>query len=299
MKSRKPFASKPLVPRLNGALTPLETANLISEKCLAEPINFKKGEKAYVFFVPHAWETFCASVSYGKWVPENELESHYFLEGYFFVDPSGVSSTVVTNIITPKSASQGKTSAQLYSKENNAYAMVQEKEAELIKYGTKGKNNKTGAEINPFYETFGPPCRVGFGHTHPNIGCFFSSVDRTSVFAVPGEPWITMVADPRREEILAAVGTELLTANVVTFGLKKKEVISPSQSNGKPSPVSASSGEIVEQFIGFIRFVDAQLSAGCSAKIKIGGKLPGTLKFKGEVSAPHRRKKTKVFRSKQ
>lgn len=294
MASRKPFAPKPMVPRINGSLSPYEVASIISEKCLVETSSLKKGEKAYVFFTPHAWESFSSSIHFGKWVPENELESQYFLEGYSFVDKIGVTSTVVTNIVTPNSASQGKTSAKLYSKENNAYTTVEAREAELAKYSSKGKINKTGAQINPFYEKFGAPCRVGFGHTHPNIGCFFSSVDKTSIFAVPGEPWITMVADPRREELLVAVGSEMRIANVVTFKNKKKET-----TNNSNKCSNSSSNEVVDDFIEFIRFMDTQLNAGCSAKIKIGGKLPGTLKFKGELNIPKRRKKAKGFNSKK
>lgn len=285
MANRKPFASTPMVPRIHGKLTPDEVAATISENCLVEPCHHAAKGSAYVFFVPHAWDSFVSSVHFGKWVPENELESQYFLEGYSFVDKRGVSSTVVTNIVTPNSASQGKTSAQLYSEENNAYTAVKAKEAELTKYAAKGKDNRTGAQINPFYERFGAPIRVGFGHTHPNIGCFFSTVDKTSIFAVPGEPWITMVADPRREELLVAVGSDMRVAEVVTFKAKKKSATKNSH--------TPAANEVVEAFSQFVQFVNAQLDAGCTAKINIGGKLPGTLTFNGKITLPKRRKKTR------
>lgn len=287
MSNRTPYATKPIVPRISGTLSPDEVTSIISEKCLVEPFGFKKNATAYVFFTPHAWEVFATSIGYGKWIAENELESHYFLEGYFFTNKN-TTSTVVTNIIIPNSASQGKTFAQLYSKENNSYAFVEQKEAELIKYASKGRVNSTSSQINPFFERFGAPIRVGFGHTHPNIGVFFSSVDKTSVFAAYGEPWITMVVDPRREELLAAVGADMKTANIVTFKQHNRE---PAHQNKSHNITTTK--EVGENFIEFIKFIDAQISSGCSAKIKISGKFPGKLRFKGKLNLPNR--KSEIF----
>lgn len=294
MESRKPHPVEPIKPRIAGDLSPNEIATLIQSKCKAFPSKARAKAKHYVFFTPHAWDSFVASVNYGKWVAENELESQYFLEGYFFIDRHDVSSTVVTNIITPYSAAQGKSSAQLYSESFNAYKIINQKEEELTKYASSGKDLDAKCMINPFCTDYGPPIRVGFGHTHPNLSCFFSSVDKTSIFAAPGEPWVTMVADPRKKELLAAVGTQMEVSPIIIFHQTFDEThendarvstlaIEQSQANETRS--------FREDFVEFLMFISDQLRSGASVKMKMSGELPGKLDFKGTVFMPKAKKK--------
>jgi len=298
MANRKPCASGPAQSRISGTLSPAEIKAIIAEKCRVEPVGFRENAHTYVFFTPHAWDCLVASTHYGKWVAENELESQYFLEGYYFIDEQGTTSTVVTNVVTPNSASQGRTSAQLYSEDNNAYALVEQKEKELTKYASRGKNNATGGLINPFFGKYGAPIRTGFGHTHPNIGVFISSVDRTSIFAAQGEPWITMVVDPRREELLVAVGASMRTASVVTFRERAAEPAQPiaeqpaqptAEQPMRPKQPDTPAHKEITELAALIRFVLKQIRAGYSARIRISGNFPGKLKFKGEVNVPRHR----------
>lgn len=289
MESRKPHPVEPIKPRIAGDLSPSEVVAIIQNKCKAFPTKAKNKSKHYVFFTPHAWDSFVASVHYGKWVAENELESQYFLEGYYFVDNRGVSSTVVTNIITPYSASQGKASAQLYSESFNAYKIVEQKEEELTKYASSGKDLDAKCLINPFCTEYGPPIRVGFGHTHPNLSCFFSSVDETSIFAAPGEPWVTMVADPRRKELLAAVGTQMEVSPIVVFHQTSDEAHkrdSTSSASAVEVPQVPEKRSFRDDLVEFLTFITDQLRSGASVKVKMSGELPGRLEFKGTVIMP-------------
>lgn len=280
MSTRKPCAAGKPCARISGTLSPNEIMNTISEKCGVVAETFKKKGEHYVFFVPHAKDSLEGAIHYGKWVPENALESQYFLEGYYFIDNNGNTSTVVTNIITTYSASQGKTSAQLYSKDNNAYKYIEQKEQELSEHSSGGKDNATGNIINPFFDTYGAPIRVGFGHTHPNLSCFFSSVDKTSVFAAAGEPWITMVADPRREEILVAVGAELTPAIVIMFKPNNNQIsVSEEISN---SPTESNSEDIV----AFLALIEDCINTGASLKLNLKGRFPGKIRFKGVFVKP-------------
>lgn len=292
MESRKPRPVEPIKPRIAGDLSPNEIISIIQTKCNAYPSKVKSNCKHYIFFTPHAWDSFASSVNYGKWVAENELESQYFLEGYFFIDKRKISSTVVTNIITPYSASQGRSSAQLYSESFNAYKIISQKEDELTMYASSGKDLDAKCIINPFCSDYGPPIRVGFGHTHPNLSCFFSSVDKTSIFAAPGEPWVTMVADPRRKELLAAIGIQMETSPIVIFrhsSESKHEDIPTTFSNQANPPENKS---LYDDFFEFLMFIGDQLRLGASIKLKVSGNLPGKLNFKGTMILPkeHRKK---------
>ncbi len=296
MGNRQPHPIEPIKPRIAGKLSPNDVAAIIQAKCKAFPERTKTKSKHYIFFTPHAWDSFRASVNYGKWVAENELESQYFLEGYYFIDKNKISSTVVTNVITPYSASQGRASAQLYSESFNTYKIIEQKEEELTKYASAGKDIDLKCIINPFYNDFGAPIRVGFGHTHPNIGVFFSSVDKTSVFASPSEPWITMVTDPRRKELLAAIGTEMEISPIILFNQKetKPEKSEPKTILPKETVPNASTPpSFKDEFIECLTLINDQLLLGSSVKIKMSGKLPGKLNFKGSFFVPKRRKKGK------
>lgn len=291
MGSRKPHPVEPIKPRIAGDLSPNEIISTIQTKCKAYPSKVKSNCKHYIFFTPHAWDSFVSSVNYGKWVAENELESQYFLEGYFFIDKRKISSTVVTNIITPYSASQGRSSAQLYSESFNAYKIINQKEDELTIYASSGKDLDAKCIINPFCSDYGPPIRVGFGHTHPNLSCFFSSVDKTSIFAAPGEPWITMVADPRRKELLAAVGTQMETSPIIIFrhsSETEREDIPTSFTNQAKPPVNKN---FCDDFFEFLIFISDQLRSGASVKLKVSGNLPGKLNFKGSLFLPKESRK--------
>ena len=282
--TRKPVATEPIEPKIDGRLSQNEVMDIIRKKCNAEVIfNKGKGSRLTVF-VPHGWANFCASTNYGKITPENEIESQYFLEGYYFMDKYGKSTTVITNVITPFSASQGRSSAELYSEgKTNAYDYVEKKEKELAKYASPGRDVETGALLNPFVREYGPPHKVGLGHTHPGLSCFFSSVDKTSVFAVPGEPWITMVADPRKCDVISGIGVSLEPSKIVVFEQEKES------SNVKTEVVTTHIRDItLDQLLRVFR--DAY-KAEIPVSFSISGKFPGRVKFKGAFSIPKKKRK--------
>lgn len=280
MNGRKPCAAETFKPKIDGGLS-VNDVLAVMHQAYGNNVKRFSGKGPAVIFTPHAWDEFCASVNYGKSIPENELESQYFLEGYFFVSKKCASTTVVTNVITPYSASQSKASAALYSPDKfNAYAIVEQKEKVLQKYACAGKDVLHGTVVNAFYKTYGVPHRVGFGHTHPGLGTFWSSTDKTSVFAAAGEPWVTMVVDPRNCELLVAVGSELTTAQLCVFEHDNKaEKNAPSTSNA--------SGEIENiEFTELGRIIDAGIKQGCTIDFSVSGGLPGKVKFRGTFCGP-------------
>lgn len=281
MSNRKPCAAEIIEPKIDGSLSPNDVLNVMYS-AYGSNVNQSSGRGPVVVFTPHGWDALCASVNYGKSVPENELESQYFLEGYYFVSKKGVSTTVITNVITPYSASQNKASAALYSPDKfNAYTIVEQKEKELQKFACAGKDVIHGTIINAFYKGYGSPHRVGFGHTHPGLGVFFSSTDKTSVFAAAGEPWITMVIDPRKCEILVAVGANLTTAHLYIF---EHEKVTEKKDLDEHIDATAEIEKIEFDQLG--KIIDAALKQGCSITFDISGKLPGKVKFKGSFHCP-------------
>ena len=284
--SRKPSVAENTKPRIDGDLSPSEVFNIICKECDAE-IAYQKGKNDdhTTVFTPYGWESFCAVTNYGKVTPENELELQFIPVGYYFKDKAGRTTTVITNIIAPPSVSQGKVSAELYSEDgSNTYEYIKRKEAELVKYSTPGKNLESGVTLNPFVKKFGPPHRDGLGHIHPeDVGCFFSSVDRSSVFAAPGEPWITMVACPRRRDIIAGVGPDLKPSRIIAFDNAKDEAPAP-----KAEIVTTHIKDItLDQLLNV--FHEAY-KAEIPVSFSISGRFPGKVKFKGTFSIPKKKR---------
>lgn len=280
---RKPISNGTFKPRFHDTLSTNEIIDIIERKCKCRIIT-SVGKGPAVIFLPHGWDNLVASTHYGKWTSENELESQYFLEGYYSKDGNGKTTTVVTHVLTPVSASRKHTTAQLYVEGGtNAYKDLEEQEKSLAAYGKSGRVSKTGAELNPFYTSYGPPMRVGFGHTHPNLGVFFSETDKTSVFAVPGEPWVTMVVDPRREEILVTTGPDLTKSQLIIMGSEEKnsekEQLNPEFLLKNNKINLEFNSMILPKLIPLINH--SIVHDGTRFEFKVSGKLPGRMKLKG------------------
>lgn len=294
---RKPISHGTFKPRFHDELSTREVLDIITKKCKSQIIS-SAGNGPVVIFLPHAWDNLAASTHYGKWTAENELESQYFLEGYYFKDPSGRTTTVVSHVLTPGSVSRKHTFAQLYEEGGeNVYKELEEQEKALAEHGGAGRDSLTGAQLNPMYDRYGPPVRVGFGHTHSNLGVFFSATDKTSVFAPPGEPWVTMVVDPRRCEILVTTGKELEKSQLIIMGVKEKQ---PDRNQALPQePVQSKPDQSKKVNFDFSSSALPEIAAmindfiknnGLRFDFKINGKFPGRMKLKGSFSKADHKK---------
>lgn len=165
------------------------------------------GEGHHVLYIiPEAYCEFSEYVKYGRKRACNVHEQQYIGLGHDFIDANGRIQTVVTRIIPIYSASRGPTHAKAVSEGNDAVLDVLENERNIqnqleAEYNT----DENGYTIDPFL-SYGPSKVVLFGHTHPDLGCFFSSVDHRSNYSTPTSPIVTFVCDPIRKEMKAMVG---------------------------------------------------------------------------------------------
>lgn len=302
--TRKPVSVGEIKSNISGNLSTNEIVKSIEKECKASVIiNSGHGKRNIVIFLPHAWDNFCASTNYGKYTPENRNESHYILEGYYFIDNNGRTTTVVSHIITPFSVSSGASSAELYSEgKESAYEYIEKKEEEIRKYSDEGKYSDSKGVLNPLYKKFGTPIRVGFGHTHPrNIDVFFSSVDRTSVFAAEGDPWVTMVANPNKCKLLAAVGSDLTEAKIIVFAhteQKKRRAIEEQIDINSYADIERGNNVNLNNDIDANNKIDSLLrdflkiiNNDISFDVKCSGSFPGKIKFKCKFYRPKKQRK--------
>ncbi len=77
--------------------------------------------------------------------------------------------------------------------------------------------DENGYVIDIGVEKYGPSKRVGQIHTHPDLGCFFSSTDMLSNESTSQVPYAYLVCDPIRNDFLAMVGRKGESAKILFF----------------------------------------------------------------------------------
>lgn len=174
------------------------------------------GEGRHVLYIiPEAYYEFSEYVKYGRKRACNANEQQYIGLGHNFVDSNRSIYTVVTRIIPIYSASSGPTHAKAVSEENDTALDALEKERGIQnQLETMYNTDENGYTIDPFLN-YGPSRVVLFGHTHPDLGCFFSSVDHRSNYSSPTFPIVTFVCDPIRKDMKAMVGVDCEPMKIV------------------------------------------------------------------------------------
>lgn len=157
-------------------------------------------------FLPEATSDLYHCVQYGKKRASNVHEQQFIGLGHDFIDDNHRIHMVVTRIIPIFSASRGPTHAKVISEGKDAMLDVLENERNIQNQLEAEYNvDEDGYTIDPFLQ-YGPSKVVLFGHTHPDLGCFFSSVDHRSNYSTPSTPIVTFVCDPIRKDMKAMVG---------------------------------------------------------------------------------------------
>ncbi len=181
--------------------------NTISEKCAPSKYKVYGNGKHNVFILPEATQELENMICFGKPRPVNKYEQQYQGLGYLFRDPDGRVNAVITHFIYIYSASRGELFAKICGKDSSMLDVLENErniyrrfESEFNDYDGTGKY-----EINPFLE-YGNSIVTTNGHTHPRLGCFFSTPDKISSYACDDFPAVTMVCDPINCDIKAMVG---------------------------------------------------------------------------------------------
>lgn len=164
-------------------------------------------------------------IGWGKRTPTNVFEQIYEGMGYCFKNPDGKWNIVVTHFLYIYAANRSPVSACISNGVHDSILSRIEYEREIYcKNEAKYNRAPEGYMYNAFVDKYGPSYVNLYGHTHPDIGVFFSHDDRTSGFASTNLPAVTFVADPIRKLVKAMVGIGQEDAQVVVFEHKKNAV---------------------------------------------------------------------------
>lgn len=193
-----------------------EVLKRIGDKCGKTDIKKYGHGLNYVVILPKAWEELKAIIDWGKRTPANVYEQLYQGMGYYFNNTDGKRILVVTHFLYIYAANRSPVSACIF--EGTYDSIMQRVEYERNIYSRNEARYNVSPEgyvYNPFVNEYGSSEVILYGHTHPNLGVFFSSDDRTSGFATPDMPAAIFVADPIRLQLKAAVGVEQGDAQVI------------------------------------------------------------------------------------
>ena len=189
----------------------------VTERHLSE---HKQNAQNKVIILPEAEKELKVIVSYGRRSPMNMLEQKFIGLGHIFESGEGHHIIVVSHFIEIHTTNRTSVGARNIGPNGETVALdlvsyyreeFQETEAEF-------NTDENGFMVDPFIKHAGPSEFVLEGHTHPNLGVFYSGPDRESGKArAAAGPICIFVCDPIRKEMLGSIGYDMAPAEVIVY----------------------------------------------------------------------------------
>lgn len=155
----------------------------------------------------------------------NNLEQKYAGYGHHLTDGNGNIITIVKHFIeiqTMNRTAVGASNLGPNGEHNPGLDFLEYHREQFLKNESKFNTDVFGAQVDPFMTYCGPSEFVLEGHTHPDLGVFFSGPDKTSGAArAASSPTAIFVCDPVRRQCLAAVGKDFARAEVIMYSQRK------------------------------------------------------------------------------
>ncbi len=242
-----------------------------------------------VLILPRATQELYNMIYWGEKHPINIDEQLYQGMGHIIMDGQR-RIIVISHFLYIYASERNGTSAHFTKGKTDNFGLRLESERSIYTCNEKECNRRPdGLVYDPLLELAGLSEAVLYGHTHPNLGVFFSEPDRGSGFATPDLPAVTFVTDPIRKEMKAGVGIELRDANIFAFSYKekssenqkKKKIISentPIDSKSNAAKKAASEALLTDMNKSFNELVSSD--HGAKGKFSIRTTIGGSKKVK-------------------
>lgn len=199
-----------------------KACEIIESKCGDVQIAERHGKGSNkVIILPEAYQELTAMISYGRRSPMNAKEQKYAGYGHFLVDDRGNTITIVKHFIEIQTMNRNAVGASNLGPngENNpGLDFLEYHREEFLKLEAKYNTDAYGCAVDPFIRLCGSSEFVLEGHTHPDLGCFYSQTDRVSGSArAASTPVCIFVCDPVRKEMLGSIGRGFADAEVIVY----------------------------------------------------------------------------------
>lgn len=211
-----------ITPREFAVLSLNDISRIVEERCGNVFVLERHGEGSnHVIILPEAFQEFKSIVSYHRVSPMNRCEQKYIGLGHFFADKEGNISVVVSHFIQFHTMNRTTISASSLGpngERNPGVDFLEYYRNEYIQSENVYNTDAFGFSVDPFVDKYGHSEFVLDGHTHPNLGTFFSNTDIQSGTAHAGQlPVCIFVCDPIRGEMLGRIGKDFSDAQVIVY----------------------------------------------------------------------------------
>lgn len=196
---------------------------MIEKQCGDVGIAERHGKgKHKVLVLPEATQELKTMISYGRRSPMNQKEQKYVGYGHILVDVSKRAYVLVVKhyieIQTMNRTTVGASNLGPNGEYNPGLDFLEYHREEFLKMEAKYNTDAYGYVVDPFMRLCKNSEFVTEGHTHPDLGVFFSGQDRVSGAArAATSPICIFVCDPVRKTMLGAIGKDFEAAEVIVY----------------------------------------------------------------------------------
>ena len=155
----------------------------------------------------------------------NVLEQKIYGMGHFLQDLAGNTIVIVSHVIEIPTMNRNPVGASNLGPNgeyNPGLDFLAYYREEYLKNEKKFNLDAYGKKVDPFIDLCGPSEFVLEGHTHPDLGVFYSETDRVSGSArAASAPVCIFVCDPIRKAMLGSIGKDFQKAEILVFSRNK------------------------------------------------------------------------------
>lgn len=186
-----------------------------------------------VLILPEAERELEIMISYGRRSPMNAKEQKYIGLGHFMVDERGNHINVICHFIeiqTTNRSTVGASNLGPNGEKNPGLDFLEYHRNDYLRTEAKYNTDAFGFQVDPFLNLCGSSEYVLEGHTHPDLGVFYSETDRISGAArAASSPVCIFVCDPIRKQMLGSIGKIFAEAEILVFSRKSDSQIQYSE----------------------------------------------------------------------
>lgn len=238
--------------------------------------------KHTVIFLPEAADELRAITSYGRRSPMNAKEQKFMGYGHFLKDGDGF-LVVVSHLIELQTKNRTAVSASNLGPNgtwNPGLDFLEYHYTEFFALEKKYNLDAYGKPVDPFLSAFGGSQFVLDGHTHPDLGAFYSGPDRENGRCVAAaKPVCIFVCDPVRREMLASVGKDMEPARVMVYG--RKPAREPEACSGPAQKLSDLAAQCLQ-------------TEGCTGTLRVRKRLGGGVCMRLKLVLPREPEREKA-----
>ena len=266
------------IPKQYPCLDLKTVTDTIANKCGDIVVKERHGEgKNKVIILPEAFRELEVMISYGRRSPMNVNEQKYVGYGHTIIDEKGSVIIVVSHfieILTKNRNPVGASNLGPNGEPNPGLDFLEYHREEFLRGEVKYNTDAYGCTVDPFLKFCGSSEYVLEGHTHPDIGVFFSGPDRISGAArAAKDPVCIFVCDPIRKQMLGNIGKTFASAEVIVY-TRRGCVCEDQKKKVKPPLQKPLVNELVSLAEQCIRI------KGCKGNVDVRSRRHGKAKLK-------------------